>query len=1094
MATDGDLEGIKLALESPTVSLKDADANGVTLLHRAAMGNRVKVMKYLIESGIQLDARDNQGNTALHVSVEEKNIEAIHLLLNSGASDVVLNNREEAALHAAVRLGSIEVVRALLDHSIDIQVKGYRKRTALHIAAELDRVEICRMLHEYVQSMTLSQRFYSGFRLCVTDEDELTPIHLAARKGSHRSLQLFFEVCKEHGYMQETIRGFLDEENSTPLHAAIDGGHVAVVDVLLKNGASPLHSKDGNPLPIHIACSQGKLDMVKGMVDHCGSGILHKSDEHQRTSLHFSANSVNSAKLIGYIAQYGVGINATDDWNRTALHIAVMSGSLSSVEVLLGKGADPTVNDHHGHNALHYAVIHQRKAIIMCLLQLSCARQLVHDRGIKKECTPVHCALKLGYGDLVPPMFSVIGTQIEDMIDAQGNNPLHLAAGNGDSVTLVNLLAIPACNKFLNEVNEYGASPLHCAAGSSCSRCVQILLEQGATSHKCHCGATPGMFACRKGNIVCAKLLHQAFPFQKDWRDNDGNTSLHLAVLGKSPQTITLLLDLGAQLSLNYQRETFFALILKNVDTKCALSVINHSRWEECLDFTSPKFPHPMIGLIVCLPNVAKQVLDRCLESSTLDKTHAEYWEKYCFKYVCLRRTKSCHDDSEREGIKSDVMSDTSSMDDLHFPTIHYRGPNREIEHVPKNPNLHSTHALQTMVKYNRATLLTHPVVREYLDTKWRDYGRLMYYGILVIHFLHVLLLSIFIAITPPPKDASLDVSVVNASSNITQLVQEYGLPPASNAIRVLTLVMCTLNIIPFAAFAYVTRFKGLINTRAALVFLKVGLILCTYIFLLPPTPLWPAGAVATFCGWFALIASNVVGIYTTMFLRICHTVLTVMSLSFILILSFSLSLYTLAFTLPEFSTIGYSLFSTFGYMLGEIQYNQIVRANILGSFQFGTLLFIFIIALAILLSIVMVNLLIGLAVGDIEKIRMNATTESVAATIQLFTLIDTTLPKRIITHYDRHCYQKYPNIFRNRLYKYLHITSTNVKRLVTSEDETTAAENREEMVDQAAEIAALRQDVSHLVNLLTELRDREQIQNHLHSDSAIVAEQIDSQ
>lgn len=1076
LATEGNLEGLKSALETPGTNLKDPDVNGATLLHRAAMGNKVEVMKYLIESGIALDLRDNDGNTALHVAVQTESIDALHVLLNSGASDVVLNNKEEAAIHVAVKLGYVVAVRALLDHPIDVIVTGYRKRTALHIAAELDRVEIFRVFHEYARAQFGKN---GKLRLCSTDEDDLTPMHLAARKGSHRVLSLCLEVCKEHGYLQETILSFLDEENSTPLHAAIDGAHAAVVDVLLKNGASPIQSKYGYPPPLHMACSQGKLDMVKLMVDHCGSAILHKCDEYQRSPLHFSANSSRCGNLISYIAQYDVDINATDAQNRTALHIAVMSGSLTGVQTLLSKNADPTINDRHGNNALHYAVIHQRKAIIMCLLQLPCAKQLVLDRGINNECTPVHCALKLGYGDLVAPMVAVMGTQIEEMIDSRGSNPLHLAAGNGDSVTLANLFTNSACYKLLNEVNDGGATPLHCAAGSGCSRSVQILLEQGATSHKCHSGATPYMYACLKGHTLCAKRLHQAFPFQRDWRDDQGNTGLHLAVMGGNQKTVELLLDLGSKIMLNFQKESFFDLILKNSDAKCAHAVVSHDRWEECLDSTSPHFPHPMIGLILHLPKVAKQVLDRCHTISTLDKAHPDYWEKFCFKYVRLLRVKPCHDDSDESRQTSDEFSDTSSMVDLDIPSIRYKGSIKEsaLEIVRKNPNLHSTQALETMVKYNRASLLTHPVVREYLNAKWRDYGGLIYYTVLIVHFLHILFLSIFIAIVPLPKESDNFIASGNESSNST--VPEYKLTVASSGIRAVTLLLCTLNIVPFATFAYVLKIKGLTSIRSVHNVVQLGTILCTYIFLIPPTPIWPAGAVATFCGWFAIIASNAVGIYATMFLRICHTVLTVMSISFLLLLSFGLALHVLAFTLPEFSTVGYSLFTSFGYMLGEIQYSQIVRADIANSFQFGTLVLIFIVILAILLSIVMVNLLIGLSVGDIEKIRRNATTELVSVTVQMFSQIDTTLPKRIIARYDRHCYKNYPNRYQNKVHKYLYIAYTNIKTILDGRTSTDSNEIYDH--NNAAEMAAMRQQLSQLINIVREMKDREESRGQLH-------------
>lgn len=168
--------------------------------------------------------------------------------------------------------------------------------------------------------------------------------------------------------------------------------------------------------------------------------------------------------------------------------------------------------------------------------------------------------------------------------------------------------------------------------------------------------------------------------------------------------------------------------------------------------------------------------------------------------------------------------------------------------------------------------------------------------------------------------------------------------------------------------------------------------------------------------------------------------------------------------------------------MLGEIQYSQLVRANISGSFQFGTLLLILVIIMAILLSIVMVNLLIGLAVGDIEKIRMNATIESVSLTIQMFTQIDTTLPKRIIARYDRHCYRKYPNMYRNKLDKFIHIVSKNIRSVMESESESNSELNNK-VLNYEGEISALRQDINHLINMVTELTDQGALQNRFHQD-----------
>ena len=57
-----------------------------------------------------------------------------------------------------------------------------------------------------------------------------------------------------------------------------------------------------------------------------------------------------------------------------------------------------------------------------------------------------------------------------------------------------------------------------------------------------------------------------------------------------------------------------------------------------------------------------------------------------------------------------------------------------------------------------------------------------------------------------------------------------------------------------------------------------------------------------------------------------------------------------------------------------------------------------------------MANLLIGLAVGDIEKIRMNVAVEKLAIEVQMYLRTDSSLPKRLVSHFDKTFHRSYPN------------------------------------------------------------------------------------
>ena len=1014
LAAEGNLDQLKTFIELG-FSIKEVDDDNSTLLHVATAHNQIHVMQYVIESGIGVNAKDKDGNTALHIAAENAHIDAIHLLLNSGVDDKILNGKMDAPLHIAFRSNNTNVIAAFLEHPIELVIFGYRKRTPLHVIAEHDNVEACEVLHN---SVLVKEEFkkVTGFRLCATDEDNITPIHLAARMGSHRVLDFMMSKCKGHGYPVEVVLSFLDEENSTPLHAAVDGGHGDVVQVLLNHGADPTVLKDDQPPPIHLACSQGKLEMIEAMVQHKGKEILQCRDQYGQSLLHRSSHTINCCRIIPYLAENGVSVDAVDNQGRTPLHSSIIAGSITAVKGMISHGANPLLKDHQGFNCLHHAVIRNRKAILCSLLELPSASQLVTDRNEKGN-TPIHEALQLGLSELVSPMISTIRLHIQNSKDADGNNYLHLAAYSGDWKALSSLLDLQACQPLLNETNNCGGTPLHMAAMAGHLRCVEILLCQGAMVHKCFRGHTPFMSACYYGNVDCAKALFEAHPFQRDWTDDKGNTALHMAVQSGNCCAVKLALDVGVAVTHNFDQDSFFDLVIDKADTKCALRVVNHDRWQECLDLTSPCHPHPMIGLIVHMPDVAKAVLDRCRTKSPLDSEHLEYWEKFSFKYLQLKSDTFSEDDEQEDAASTD-----SGESKMHTPVIRYKGswhkdtgpPLVVRKRVEKLPHMET---LRMMVKYSRRSMLTHPVVVNYLKLKWRLYGRWVYLVSVFLFAIQVLLLSAFILAAPVPfQTSSTDAQSVNTSMNSTGT--ESDISKSVEALRAFTYFFCILNIISwfFTSLSLGTdAFNFIKNT-----FIWIdGLALVTTVVGLIPvrganSAIWEVVALASFFNWFGLVLKiqlfDLFGVYVTMLLAITRTVFQVLLICVFFIIAFGLTLYTLAGNLTLFSTFGYSLFTNFGHMLGEIDYAAFVREGSRGNLPYDDLTFLFVVTLAIIMAIVIVNLLIGLAVGDIENIRMNAIVEKRSIEVEVYTRLDYNLPKKFIMRVNKSSYTKYPN------------------------------------------------------------------------------------
>ena len=1000
LARDGRLEELKRLLED---GVHDAimyvvDGKGSSLLHASAMKNQVDIMQHLVEIRIDLNAIDNDGNTALHVAVENGCVEAMHLLLNSGASDTIRNHHQDPPLHTALCGMDIAVVAGFLEHPVDIIVRGFRNRTPLHVIAEHDNIEALEVIHKNSALVKELFKEKKGFQL--NDADNLTPIHLAARKGSYRVLEFMFSKSSEYGYQPRDVMHFLDEENATPLQFAVESGSIWTVGVLLQHGASPTVINGDHLSPLHLACSQGKLEMVQAMVNHCGPEILHSRHKDGKTALHYGVTSVQSEHMIMYLLEQRAELEAEDYNGCTALHVSIIVGNLTAVEELLKRGMDPTRKGSGGSNALHYAVVQDREEVVKLLLAHPAAPSLLIDPDSQGN-IPIHYALDLGLSGLVMPMITSILTHHKkiNFQDRDRNNYIHLAARSGDFETLSQLLKLPAAHCMLNEVNKAGGTPLHSAAeGCGTLTCINALVNQGAVVHKCHSGLTPLMISCKKGNLNTVRALYHAHPFQKDWEDDDGNTALHHAVKGGNPDVLKFCLDIGIRIIVNHSGQSFLDLILNSIDTELALVAMKHDRWQEFLDVSST--PHPILRLVERIPEGVHTVLDNCYSTCTLDPQHPQYWEESNFRY--LRLVPEDTGDSSSPAVQTSVVLSAASHSTAHQPIQRVK-TQRPFE------------VLRWMLRYKRKKCLLHPVVVAYLKTKWSDYGRFVYLTFVGLFALLTIFLSIFIGITPPPTQ-----NVPTEGSASRNESDKDDIDTASNVIRFITLFICTLNTLLWIFMAYILKLKALNFNNYLWMWTFAAAIVCTYIFLIPWKGLdfiiWEAGAIAIFASWFTLALLfewiGVFGIYITMFLEVTKSVFQALVVYTFFLLAFVFPLYILLGSLDGlyYSTLGHSFYTTLNTLVAIINFFDFISLDAADSLQFPSLTFIFLSLMTILLPIVIINLLIGLAVGDIDAIRADAIFRYRAIEVEFLSYVDDMMPRKLLKHFERKSYKIYPN------------------------------------------------------------------------------------
>ena len=310
-----------------------------------------------------------------------------------------------------------------------------------------------------------------------------TPLMYACRRGKTTTAKLLLD----RGAHINSI----SSRGTSAVFEAVLAGHVDVLKILLDQpeiDVNAPHPRRSNQTALSVAAGEGKVDIVRALLDHDGLDAYRK-DANNNTALLVAIRDGQTSTVMQILDHEGTAVQLDSvNWTgSSALMLAAEHGQKEVVDKLLSKGANPSLRDNEGGGtALLRAIDNGHVSIVESMLRhpnvdIHCLDD--SNRGL------LHGAARAGFIDIVQLLLEKdldINAQ-----DNKGKTPLQDASQSGD-------------------IGADGAFEV-----------VRLLLNKGAdASLRDQEGRTAWAVAWQQGHRPVMKVLEGKEPFElteQDW-------------------------------------------------------------------------------------------------------------------------------------------------------------------------------------------------------------------------------------------------------------------------------------------------------------------------------------------------------------------------------------------------------------------------------------------------------------------------------------------------------------------------------------------------------------------------------------------------
>ncbi|KXJ15102.1 Transient receptor potential cation channel subfamily A member 1 [Exaiptasia diaphana] len=848
-----------------------------------------------------------------------------------------INNIDEdgmAALHYAARCNRVEILKMLLRAGADIDVKGSSKihaMTPLLCAAKFNAIESSKVLIREGASVSAKNCYGQ------------TALHHAVRRQNIKIVELLLT----EGKMDVNV---VDIDKTTALHIAAHVGDEMSTKLLLFHGIEIKAQDNDGFTAFHVAAREGKNDVLRTLLQ---TGTERRQAVSMRTLLQTARDHKMDTTML---------LDMPDNYGNTCLHLAVKHGRCSTTQICLNFGASLCVWESSSlQTPLHFAAVSGNLCVLRALFEgkdldlhaedgdgmtpvlrasLEGNRDVIEyllDQGAHVNAppntgfpSPLMCAVKRDQHKTMKFLLSK-GAQV-DQIDTQWRNCLHIAAACSDPKTL-RILLEKDTKHLVGKRDAYGKTPLHYAAlrCSHVGKIIQLLTDAGGLVISCdNDERIPLHYAARAGIVVSTRSLLEVSPESLNCADTLSQTPLHVAAANGQAEVCRLLLENKAEVDYSFRCKIAF-------QQKTPLIV---AAFEGKIDAFKTLLECGADISIVC--GTGFNVLDAALAQDQLnictEIVRHERWRDVMgnlkFNQVSPMKRLIEKFPSLAKVVMDKCITESTSIETDKNYAIEYDfqylcpKPGEEIDSDGKRyfgPKL--------MLENEREDLLRHPLTKSLMATKCKD----------SIYISEIVLVSF---------------SALNLLYECYQLYTERSKYfDLTNVLQVSTYVCAIIAVYPVNGDREICGMAG-----------------------------WNAGVIGVLLSFLTILqyiqCLLSAGIYVTMLFEVLKSLLKVLAMFSLLIVGFGLVFVYVMDGSPPFNNYWGAMIKVFAMTIGEIDYSTyFVQGN--GPKRYTLALGVFLV-FSLLMPIALMNLLIGLAVGDIDSVQNHAELKMMSTEIEV--------------------------------------------------------------------------------------------------------------